>query len=169
MTLLATITDADLGFPYTMPAVPQGVRTAVRAFLFDADGHMAYVYSGQDAQHKLPGGGVEGEETREEALIREMREETGCAIHSIRYLGYVEEHRGKGAYLQTSHLYVAHVKGPKGTPLFDANERARAFTVKWIHPKDALRFTASENTSQDYGLRFQNAREQKLLTFLPGE
>ncbi|RYG61314.1 MAG: NUDIX domain-containing protein [Alphaproteobacteria bacterium] len=167
MTLLATITDADIGADYIMPAHPKETRTAVRAFLFDADGRMAYMWSGREAQHKLPGGGLEGEETLDQTLVREMREETGCAIHNVQYLGYVEEHRGRGAYLQTSHLHMAYVQGEKGTPQFDASEQARAFAVKWLLPDEARRLTASENTSPEYGLRFQNAREQKLLTFLP--
>ena len=167
MTLLATITDTDLGFSYTMPAVPEETRTAVRAFLFDDEGRIAYMWSGREAQHKLPGGGVEGNETLEQALQREMWEETGCAIQNVQYLGYVEEHRGKGAYLQTSHLCIAQVQGEKGVPQFDENERARAFALKWLTPQQAIQLTVTENTSPEYGLRFQNAREQKLLTFLP--
>lgn len=167
MTLLATITDADVAFPSPVPTQRPGTRTAVRAFLFDDAGRIAYMWSGAEAQHKLPGGGVEGDETLEQTLLREMREETGCAIHNVQYLGYVEEHRSGGAYKQTSHLYVAYVKGDKGTPQFDASERERAFEVKWLTPEEAMRLTAVENTSPAYGLRFQNAREQKLLTFLP--
>lgn len=165
MTLLATITDAALGFPYTFPAKFE-TRTACRAFLFDAEGRIAYMHNGAKNHYKLPGGGLEGTETLEQTLTREMREEAGCNIHNATYLGYVEEHRGKNGFLQTSHLYRAEVLGPKGEPQFDAGEQAENFTLHWLTPQEAIARLKADPVTNDYNLTFMNAREQRLLSFL---
>ncbi|GCF12136.1 hypothetical protein Harman_00710 [Haloarcula mannanilytica] len=51
---------------------------AVGALVTDAAGRMLFVY--EDGVWKLPGGGVEAGETRQEAVRREVREETGVDI-----------------------------------------------------------------------------------------
>ena len=165
MTLLATITDADLGLPYTFPATYES-RTACRALLFDAEGRIAYMHNGAKNHYKLPGGGLEGNETLEQTLVREMREEAGCSVHKAVYLGYVEERRGKNGFLQTSHLYRAEVLGPKGKPQFDAGEQAENFTLHWLTPVEAITRLQSDPATTDYNLTFMHAREKRLLTFL---
>ncbi len=165
MSLLATITDADLGFPYTFPEKHE-TRTACRAFLLDADGRLAYMHNGAKNHYKLPGGGVEGTETLQETLTRELREEAGCDIHNITYLGYLEERRGQKGFLQTSHLFRAEVLGPKGSPQLDAKEQSENFTLHWVTPAEAVTLLANQPRETAYGPAFLQAREKLLLTFL---
>ncbi|MFB6224795.1 MAG: NUDIX hydrolase [Haloarcula sp.] len=56
----------------------RGLRWAVGALVTDPADRLLFVY--EDNTWKLPGGGVETGETRQEAVCREVREETGVRI-----------------------------------------------------------------------------------------
>ncbi|WP_276271896.1 NUDIX hydrolase [Haloarcula litorea] len=58
--------------------VEAGLEWGVGALAEDDDGRALLVY--EDDIWKLPGGGVEPAETREAALVREVREETGVEV-----------------------------------------------------------------------------------------
>ncbi|WP_254278825.1 NUDIX domain-containing protein [Haloarcula marina] len=58
--------------------VENGLEWGVGALAADADGRLLLVY--EDETWKLPGGGVEADETRIDALVREVREETGVKV-----------------------------------------------------------------------------------------
>lgn len=61
--------------------VPSGPRIRVAALIVD-DGKVVLVRhrAGDSVYYLLPGGGVEHRETIEEALLREVREETGLVV-----------------------------------------------------------------------------------------
>ena len=58
------------------------------AVVLDANGRVALV---QENALYLPGGGIEGAESLEEALLREIREECGCGARVLRPLGAAVE------------------------------------------------------------------------------
>lgn len=160
--LIAAIYDLN---PVDYPPFPvkPDTRITTRAVLYDADGNIAFMHIGRKNFHKLPGGGVEGDETLEQALTRELQEETGCKARILKPLGYVEEYRARGGFLQISHAYIAEVVGPKGTPAFDESERADAFSLKWLSPQDALHILQIEKQNMDYEFHFINGRESAIL------
>lgn len=57
-------------------------RRAARAVV-RRDGQLLLMRSGRHGDVKFPGGGLESAETIEEALARELREETGRTLHSV--------------------------------------------------------------------------------------
>lgn len=73
------------------------VRVIVRAILINENNEIALIkVRGTDEfgyrdYYETPGGGVEKNETLTEALIREIDEEVGYKIHSIKPLGRVED------------------------------------------------------------------------------
>lgn len=93
--------------PPPPPGAPVTERPGAYAVLVDADWRVAIVSTGgPDAW--LPGGGLEGEETPEQALHRELREETGFRVEIVRPLGLAGQyvlHRGRW-WNKLCHLWV---------------------------------------------------------------
>ena len=106
-------------------------RTSVRAVLTDDKGSVALMHARKGAYYKLPGGGVDAGESLEDALGRELLEETGCNATILKKLGETVEYRDFAQMKQTSIVYLATVVGAKGAPSFTEDEIAEAFEVVW--------------------------------------
>jgi 8-oxo-dGTP pyrophosphatase MutT (NUDIX family) len=59
------------------------IKKSARAVLFNEEDKVAIMYVSKENYHKLPGGSFEGEENLEEALKREVLEETGFVVKDI--------------------------------------------------------------------------------------
>ncbi len=85
-------------------------REGVYALIPDRQGNIAIVGRAGREFYELPGGGLEGEETHEEGLTRELREELGWSAHIGPYMGsssqYVISKKGKYWRL-VGHFYLA--------------------------------------------------------------
>lgn len=67
---------------------PTVIRIAVRAII-NIDGRYLMVHINREKYYTFPGGGVEGKESLEQALIREVKEETGYEIIPFTIKPYV--------------------------------------------------------------------------------
>ncbi len=127
MEVISTIKDSDI-FENPSPAPKFYVkRPTVKGIVFDEEGNIALL---SVRGHSLfPGGGVEGNESLEEALIRECQEELGCKILIIQYIGQYDQYRDLSAKKYEIHFFVAGVVGGKGTPTTtDASEQECVLT-----------------------------------------
>ena len=58
---------------------PRFIRPSVRGIIMK-NGKIALVHTGKFDYYRFPGGGIETGETKEEALIREVKEESGLVV-----------------------------------------------------------------------------------------
>ncbi len=139
MELLATIRDTDLFPDYKSPDnIDYQLRISPRVVLFDKDNKTALLYVSKYNYYKIPGGGQEEGESREEALIRECKEEVGCDIDIIYEIGEIVEFRDRFKVKQETYCYLAKVKGDKGQSSFDQGELQSGFQSKWADLSEAI-------------------------------
>ncbi len=62
-------------------------RTSARAVVQDSDGRILLHRRSDNGRWGLPGGGIEMDETAGEAVVREVREETGYDVEAVRLVG----------------------------------------------------------------------------------
>lgn len=160
MKLLADLTDMTIlgqkGMSHASP------RLTARAVVVRRDGKIAVMYAEAFGLYSLPGGGVEPGETPEEALVREVAEETGCVCERISELGLIRENRGQGDYTQHSYYYVVHTQGPTQAVQLTAAEARHRTTLQWHSTKEAWRLI-SEPEHSTYQRKFLQARDMAAL------
>lgn len=106
--LICELTDKDLGLQEVEMDNPR-IRTGARGIVIRDDGKIALFYKSNKNEYKLPGGGIEDDETPEEAFKREVLEETGCIVSIVRKLGITKEYKSKDNFMQTSHVFLGEV------------------------------------------------------------
>lgn len=129
--------DILLGSPIVEKRMKVNSREAVRAVILKGD-KILLIHSNK-GDYKFPGGGVEQNEMHVEALLREIREETGyvnCIVKEK--VGIVVERNTdqfeENTYFQmTSHYYLCElITDKKIIQKLDDYEHEQQFTPKWI-------------------------------------
>ena len=116
--------DSDTSF------VPGQPIPCVGAIIKDGSGRLLLVQRGHDPEAgrwSLPGGRIEPGETDEQALIREVREETGLTVICQHLVGSVKRSASRGAVLDIRD-YAATVTGGRLAAGDDAAD------VRWVSP-----------------------------------
>lgn len=116
--------------------MPVFEKTGVRAIICK-DGRYAMQRS-SDGEYKIPGGGMEADESCEETLIREVLEETGLKVlpETIREIGEITELREdlfeKGTkYICHSLFYFCDVSDGVGEVHLTPSEVLKGYTLQW--------------------------------------
>lgn len=169
MKLIAKITDEDIGEEIVEMKEPI-YRKAARGIVLDEQGNMAVFYKENKNMYKLPGGGLEENESFEEAFIREIKEEVGCKVEIIKCLGYTEEYKTKSNYMQTSFVFLGRVIKKLDNLSLTDMEEAEGGKRLWMKPEEALekmkenydKLLASEYTSL-YSTKIVAKRDIKIL------
>lgn len=116
-------------------------RRAVRGIVFDSDNNIALLHAKNENYYGLPGGGVDTEETYEQGIVRECKEEVGCDVEITKYIGTTLEYRKRNNLLNESWGYTSKVIGEKGFPILvgDENEAEKNSVVIWVSLVEAIR------------------------------
>lgn len=160
--ILAELTDENvLGTSGLSTASP---RLTARAIPKRDDGLFAVMYAKKFNLYSLPGGGIEGDETPEAAIVREIWEETGCTCTSVEPLGVVLENRFHADYTQIDYYFVVHVNADDGQLHLTANEEQNGTRPQWHTPDETVRLIrdCEHDTNQR---KYLQARDVAALTF----
>lgn len=108
------------------------------------NGKLALIRSVKYGYYKFPGGGVEEDETLIDALIREVREETGLEVirTSIHEYG-MSKRREKGIwdYIldQDSHYYICDISDKTYRQKLTKHEKEAKFVLEYADPETAIK------------------------------
>jgi 8-oxo-dGTP diphosphatase len=155
--LIANIKDAD------KDVKGYGVRKASRGILLWGD-KITLLNVTKFNYHKLPGGGIEGGETTEEAFKREVLEETGCDSEIKDYGGIVVEYRDEFKLVQLSYVFFAEVIGEPGKVNFEQSEKDEGFVLKWV-PVEKIEEVIGRDKPTNYEGNFIQRRDRAIIDF----
>ena len=106
-------------------------------------GKLAMIHSIKYDYYKFPGGGIEKNEQKENALIREVLEETGLDVipQTIKEYGMVHRIQ-KGDYedvfIQDNYYYLCDVEDNVHEQKLDDYEKEEKFTLEYVSPKQVI-------------------------------
>lgn len=110
------------------------ILQAVHAFCFCGD-KLVVVYAAEKGYWAPPGGGIELGETYEEAVIREVKEETNMKVLSQKFIGYQDIYEPDRIVRQTRSVCVVEPYGP-----FVKDPDGDITEIKLIDPKDYKKY-----------------------------
>ena len=155
----------EMNYP---PDLDEIYRVAVRGIIF-VEGKLLMIES-DSGELKLPGGGLDDGEDDCQALVREVKEETGydVIIHTIEPFGEIEEKRlsilEPKLWHQISRLYFCKVNPTKGQCKYTENEIESGFRQVLYSIEDALE--KSKGVLEKDGVQAWNQREYKTLLLI---
>jgi len=174
MNCIAVVTDEDFGLERKELYNPI-VRFGARGIVLREDGKMAVFCKEKINEYKLPGGGIEKDETPAEAFKREVLEEVGCEVEILEELGFTEERKGKTNFMQTSYIFVGKVVKDLGHIDVTEKEKAEGAKLIWVYPQEALDLIAGSLTQlktssfdkfeNPYTTGFMVVRDKRILQY----
>ena len=126
-----------------------GKRPSARAIIIK-DNKIAMVYSKKYNYYQFPGGGIESNETKEDALIREVKEEVGLEVikDSIKEYGIVirkENGKIEDIFIQENYYYLCDVTNNILGQSLDNDEIEEEFVLEFVDAKKAIETNLSNN------------------------
>ena len=147
------------------------VRPSVRGIIL-RDGKVAMVHSLKYDYYKFPGGGREAGESLEQALLREVAEESGLQVipASIREYGLVHRvQKGdrEDIFIQDNYYFLCDAQTDVQLQRLDDYEAEERFTLEFADPSHAIH----TNRCVDHGPKDQIMleREAKVLELIMEE
>ena len=138
------------------------------------NGLVAMVHSAKYSYYKFPGGGIEKDESKESAMMRETQEETGLIVipETLKEYGYVHliqknDHGDADYFVQDNFYFLCDVEESVQPQHLDDYEEEENFTLEYVEPDKAI--YANRNIS--HGMKDQTMieREAKVLEILKKE
>lgn len=162
--VIIEIKDQDWNPDYVTPKDNEFLtRKAARGILID-NGKIALLHVSKLNYHKLPGGGLENDETPVEAFKREILEETGCVctIDDENSRLVTLEWRGKWKLFQISYVFSARVVGTQKNLRLTQEETNHGFKLEWV-PFDQIAQVLKQDAPSDYESKFIMRRDAAII------
>lgn len=149
-------------------------RPSARAIILKGD-RIALVYATEEKYYKFPGGGIHDDEDKKEALIREVREETGLNVipESIREYGSVlrkqkSEKADDTVFKQENYYYLCETEDTCGAQDLDEYEKDAGFMLVYADIDEAIK-TNGLFTSDSKADEIMIDRERRVLEMIKEE
>ncbi len=144
-------------------------RPSSRAIIL-MDGKIALVYSKRDHYYKFPGGGINNNESKIEALIREVKEEAGLTVipSSIKEFGSVKrKQRGKDdtIFIQENFYYFCECENNIGSQNLDQYELEAGFVLRIVDIDLAIKENEAFHSNNLFD-QVMIKREEKVLRLI---
>lgn len=164
MELIKEVYEKDLHLEQVKLDIRYRLRKAARALMF-RENKIAILNASKLHLHKLPGGGIEKNESIIGGLCREILEETGCRVIETRELGIVVEYRDTIELLQISYVFTGNVQDSAGMPSFTKKEQDEGFQLEWLDPAEAIKIMKNDDKPNTYAGKFIHARDLAILEY----
>jgi broad specificity phosphatase PhoE/8-oxo-dGTP pyrophosphatase MutT (NUDIX family) len=153
-----------------------GRRPSVRGII-TKDDKLAMIHSLKYNYYKLPGGGIEGEESFEDTLVREVKEESGLVVlkDSIQEFGYVkriEKGNYQDIFIQENFYFLCETNEIIVEQNLDDYENEEQFVLEFVTPEEAIRVNRESNhyeKSEKEIFRGMIERENRVLEIVNDE
>jgi len=149
-------------------------RPSARAIILKGD-KIALVYSRNEKYYKFPGGGIHDGEDKREALIREVREETGLVVipESIREYGSVlrrqKSDRAEDViFEQENYYYFCDVEDKAVCQELDDYEDEAGFELRMVDIGEAIAVNAVYKSDVFFN-EVMIGREKRVLEMIKQE
>ena len=149
-------------------------RPSARAIILKGD-RIALVYATEEKYYKFPGGGIRENEDKKEALIREVREETGLNVipESIKEYGSVlrkqkSEKADDTVFEQENFYYLCETEDAQGAQDLDEYEKDAGFILVYADIDEAIK-TNSLFRSDSKVDEIMIGREKRVLDIIKSE
>lgn len=164
MKLIKFLTDNNLGLSESedLTDTSWNTRIAARAVILDDDGKVALMHVAEYDIYKLPGGGIDENESLDDALNREIKEETGCDIKVDNLIGMVIEKRDEWKLFQVSHCFKTMLKS-KGKQNLTEEEKETGFSLYWANSVDEAIKLVKAGKSDRYDDIYIKNRDSSIL------
>lgn len=170
MNNIAIIKDSDIGYEGLKLNTPR-IRYASRGIVIKED-KIAILNKANKNEFKLPGGGIEENETPEDAFRRETLEETGCEVNIIDCLGTIEEHKTLANFKQISYVFVGKVVNDTEQCHFTEKESDEGAKLLWTTPTEGLELITNcfdriigSKYEDEYQTKFIVYRDKTILEY----
>ena len=148
-------------------------RPSVRGIIVK-EGKIAMIHSLKYDYYKFPGGGIEKGENHFQALIREVKEETGLEVisSSIKEFGYIhriEKGKKEDIFIQDNYYYFCDISENVSEQNLDDYENEEEFTLEFVLPETAINTNRNHShNAKDNNTKFITMveRENRILEML---
>ncbi len=142
-------------------------RPSARAIIVK-DGRLVMLYSQKHRYYKLPGGGIEPDESIVDAMMREVREETGLTVipETVREYGYVhriEKGKFEPIFVQDNYYFFCETAEKMQETALTPEECEEGFVLAHPTPQEAI---AANQLAATGDLAVMLQRENRVLELL---